>query len=389
MDTRNHQLPTRRTHIASAAISMTSVFVMLCFIVKSSDAQTSGGTNASVPPHVEIAGTQLLHLASTITHADYDLYINLPRGYREDTTKTFPVLFVIDAQWDFSFVQSLYGQQYYDGFIPGMVIVGITWGGTNPDYDKLRAHDLTPTDVSHNGTYGNAQNFLSFITKEVIPFVEGKYRIRPNDRTLMGSSFGGLFTLYAMFQAPGLFNRFVLTSPAIQWDNHMISTLNKNYSQEHKALPARVFMAIGGYENVGEFQKFVEDLKAKQYNDLVLETRVVDGMGHSGAKADGYSRGLQFVFARPDLRIDPAVLGAYVGQYELNPQYKISVVLEDGTLVGIAPDNSRIRLKAESANDFYLPGQFLNAHIERDATGNVTGITLHQYGGDVMLKKVK
>ena len=117
-----------------------------------------------VPPQVEIAGTQLLKITSSICNQEYVLYINLPRGY-DDTTKTFPVLFLIDAQWDFPLVQAIYGEQYYDGFIPGIVIVGITWGGKNPDYDKLRARDLTLTDNNHSGQYGNAQNFLAFIKR--------------------------------------------------------------------------------------------------------------------------------------------------------------------------------------------------------------------------------
>jgi predicted alpha/beta superfamily hydrolase len=49
----------------------------------------------------------------------------------------------------------------------------------------------------------------------LIPFIESKYRAAKNDRTLMGSSYGGLFTLYAMFHETALFQRYVLTSPAL------------------------------------------------------------------------------------------------------------------------------------------------------------------------------
>jgi hypothetical protein len=384
METQDKKKICGETRITNSFASLIGALVVVCCCVSVACAQPSGQT----PPRVEIAGSQLLHLSSAITKADYDLYINLPRGYG-DTTKTFPVLFLIDAQWDFTFVQALYGQQYFDGFIPEMVIVGITWGGKDPDYDKLRAHDLTPTDVSHNGTYGNAPKFLSFITKEVIPFVEKNYRVDHSDRTLMGSSFGGLFTLYAMFQEPGVFKRYVLTSPAIQWDNRMIYSLNKTYAEQHKDLPAKMFIGIGGYENVTELQKFVDELKAKDYQHFVLESKASAGMGHSGGKAEGYSRGLQFVFARQDLRVAPAVLAAYAGDYTVNGQNKLTLLVDNDVLVGIAPDNSRISLKAESNTEFYVPGQFLNAHIEKDAAGKVTGMTLHQYSGDVRFKKVQ
>jgi predicted alpha/beta superfamily hydrolase len=372
--------------VTTAKLRIMSLFVMLISFALAANSQVKESSDTKVP-QVELAGTQLLHLTSAITNKDYELYINLPRGYA-DSTKTFPVLFLIDAQWDFSLVQAVYGSQYYDGFIPEMVIVGITWGGKNPDYNKLRAYDLTPTDISHMGTYGNAPKFLSFISKELIPYIEGKYRVRQNDRTLMGSSYGGLFTLYAMFQDPKVFNRFVLTSPAIDWDNKFIYSLNKSFAERHKELDAKVFMGIGGYEDVPEFQNFINDLEAKKYKNFKLQTKVIEGMGHSGGKADGYSRGMQSVFARPDVKINPSILDSYKGKYMINPQYIIKLVQEQGKLVAITPEKLRIILNAESDVDFYSQGLFLEVHIEKDQAGKVTGLTLFQYDGKMLVQKI-
>jgi predicted alpha/beta superfamily hydrolase len=374
--------------ITASIVRIAGLVVILLSFIQAGYAQTHEPVPASVPPQVEIAGTQLQHLFSAITNKDYDLYINLPRGYG-DSTKTFPVLFLFDAQWDFPLVQAIYGEQYYDGFIPEMVIVGITWGGKNPDYDKLRAHDLTPTDVSRNGTYGNAPKFLSFITKELIPYVEGNFRVKQNDRTLMGSSLGGLFTLYAMFREAGVFNRYVLTSPALQWDNKMIYSLHRSYAEQHNELAAKLFMGIGEYEPVMEFQNFVDVLKAKNYKNLQLETKVIAGMGHSGGKAEGYTRGLQAVFARPNVHIDPAVLAAYAGEYVINSMSKITLVQEQEQLFIVLPEYPRIALSAESDVNFYVTGAFLNAHIEKDQAGKVTGFTMHQYSGSVFCQKLK
>jgi predicted alpha/beta superfamily hydrolase len=357
------------------------LFVILISFALTANSQTK-------VPQVEIAGTQLLHLSSTITNKDYNLYINLPGAY-SDTTKSFPVLFLIDAQWDFPLVQAIYGEQYYDGFLPEMIIVGITWGGENPDYDKLRAHDLTPTDVNGKGNFGNAPKFLSFISKELIPYIEGKFRVKQNDRTLMGSSYGGLFTLFALFQDTPVFNRFVLTSPAIDWDNKLMYSINKSFAEKHKELPAKVFMGIGGYEDVVGFQNFINEIKSKKYKNLELQTKVVDGMGHSGAKADGYSRGLQSVFPRPDLKLNPTILNLYKGTYQVNPQYAIELIVEKGKLVVITPEKSRFAFNAESEMDFYSPGQFLKAHMEKDQAGKVTGFTLYRYGGSMFFQKIK
>jgi predicted alpha/beta superfamily hydrolase len=372
---------------ASGMMQISGLFVLLMCCTMTVNAQTQKPADDAVPPQVTLAGTQLLHITSDITKKDYTLYINLPGGYG-DTTKTFPVLFLLDAQWDFPLMQAIYGQQYYDGFIPEMVIVGITWGGNSPDYDKLRAHDFTPTDLGKPKIYGNAAKFLSFISKELIPFVEGKFRVRQNDRTLVGSSYGGLFTLYAMFQEPAVFNRFILTSPAIQWDNKIISSMNTSFAEQHGELSAKVFAGIGEYENVNEFQAFIDEVKAKKYKNFELQTMVVQGMGHSGAKAEGYSRGLQAVFARPHIVVDPAVLAGYTGEYSINSQFTVTLIQDEGKLVAITPDNSKMALNAASDEDFYVVGQFLNVHFEKDPAGKVTGFTLRQYGGSMLFARV-
>lgn len=368
---------------------LTTIFIAaLLFMSSSQHSYAQDKVMATAPPQVEIAGSQLLTMTSSICHQDYVLNINLPRGY-SDSTKTFPVLYVLDGQWDFGFVQALYGQQYYDGFVPGIVIVGITWGGKNPDYDKRRAFDLTPTDPGKSGQYGNAPNFLAFIKQELIPFIESKYRVRSDDRALVGSSFGGLFTLYAMFHETATFNRYVLTSPSLQWDNDILSTYNKEYAQRTKELRARVFMGIGGYENVSAFQAFADKLKGQDYKGFELQTKVLDGYGHSGGKAEGYSRGLQSVYAKPDLKVDPKVLDQYVGEYEINPQVHISVERDGDRLVGIGPDKSKMILHAETEKDFYIKGSFLLVQFQKDESGKVSGCQVEQYAGGSFVKKVK
>src|SRR5687767_6833511 len=116
---------------------------------------------AQEPNPVSIASTQRLTLNSTIVGQEYDLLIHLPGNYNTNTEKTYPVLYLLDAQWDFPLVTGLYGSQNYDGFIPGIIIVGITWGGKNPDPGRLRFRDFTPVTSNQQPGTGNADNFLS------------------------------------------------------------------------------------------------------------------------------------------------------------------------------------------------------------------------------------
>src|SRR5688500_7435248 len=124
---------------------------------------------AQEPNPVNIASTQRLTLNSAIVGQEYDLLIHLPGNYNTNTDKTYPVLYLLDAQWDFPLVTGLYGSQYYDGFIPGMIIVGITWGGKDPNPGQLRFRDFTPAVSNQPPGTGNADKFLGFIKKELIP----------------------------------------------------------------------------------------------------------------------------------------------------------------------------------------------------------------------------
>jgi|WetSurMetagenome_2_1015567.scaffolds.fasta_scaffold44040_3 predicted alpha/beta superfamily hydrolase len=381
---RQSEKRSRTCRVKANGIIPSCIPVMLLICLCSLKAQTQNPV-VNAAPEVTIAGTQLLPLKSTITGKDYNLYINLPAGYG-DTSKTFPVVYLIDAQWDFPLVQAIYGEQYYDGFIPELVIVGITWGGSHPNYDQLRAHDFTPTDMSKNGTYGNAPKFLSFISGELIPYIEANFRVKKNDRTLIGSSFGGLFSIYALFHEPAVFNRFVFTSPAIQWDNEITRSMNNSFAEQHKYLNAKVFAGIGAYENVKEFQIFMDEIKAKQYKNFELQTWVVSGMGHSGAKAEAYARGLQAVFAQPNVEVDPKILASYTGEYAINPMASVKLVVEDGKLVAIAPDNTKIALNAASEEEFYVIGQFLRLHFVK-SNGKVDGFILQQFGGSMVVKR--
>ena len=365
----------------------TILFFLLCFHWKTLYAQRNNSMNvASPPPQVEIPNTQLQKMTSTIVGQEYDLYIHLPRNYGSKEQK-YPVLYLLDAQWDFPLVTAIFGQQFYDGFLPGIVIVGVTWGGKSPNHDSLRARDLTPTSVTTLPQSGGAPKFLAFIKKELIPFIESQYRVT-DDRTLMGSSFGGLFTLYALFNETELFHRYVLTSPAVGWDNEVIYTYEKNYAEKKPRLPIKLFMTVGELEEVSGFQKFVAHLKARKYKGLSLQTKILENTGHSGTKAEGYARGLQAVFARPSLKLSRDILAQYIGTYQLNPQVEIKVVEESGRLMALGPNNTKLLLHAETENDFYIPGQYLFAHFKKDATGRITGFQLEQFFGDVFLQKI-
>src|SRR5688572_21495463 len=170
----------------------------------------------------------------------------------------------MDSQWDFSLLTALYGEQYYDGFVPELIIVGVTWGGTNPRHDSLRARDYTPGHENSFPQSGGAPEFLSFMKNELFPYIESNYKADKNDRALAGCSFGGLFTLFALFAEPGLFQRYIAASPAYGWNREIIYKYEQAYFEKKPTAPARLFMTMGGVEKgVPGYEKLVKHLQSR------------------------------------------------------------------------------------------------------------------------------
>jgi hypothetical protein len=337
---------------------------------------------------VEIQGTELRHLKSEVVNQEYDLYINLPGNYNS-SDQNYPVLYLLDAQWDFTLTTALYGEQYYDGFIPEQLIVGITWGGENPNPDYLRGRDFTPSKTEQMPQSGGAEKFLRFIEEELIPFINSNYRTS-NDRTIAGSSLGGLFTLYTLFNKPDLFTRYLLTSPASGWDSDIIYSFEGKYAESNPPHSARLFMAMGGAERgVNEFEKLVNHLRDRNYSSIQFETRVLDGIGHSGSKAEGYTRGLQYLFAKTSLKIEAELLKKYSGKYKSDSGNELSLLNKDRNISLINFENENLLLHAESEKSFYYSGEFLNLKFKLSEAGEVKGFNLERFGGSEYYRRIQ
>jgi len=247
--------------------------------------------------HVTLPQTEVRQLHSSATGRDYDIYIRLPGLYTLYQSKTYPVLYVLDGQWDFKLLDSIYGGLHYDGFVPEVIIVGITYSGKAADYETLRAMDYTPVADSYLSGSGDAPKFFAFLKEELLPFIESNYRVDPSRRVLMGSSFGGTFTLYSMFSEPMLFSGYVAASPAVPYGNEFAFQQEADYASHHRDLPVRLFLSVGELEELaGPVQEFMQVLSERGYVGLEMETRTIEGERHAGNKPEAYNRGLRFIF---------------------------------------------------------------------------------------------
>ena len=252
----------------------------------------------SASGEVTIPGSQVRNLHSASTGRTYDLYIHIPSSYGKDGNKKYPVLYILDGQWDFKLMDSVLGGLAYDKFTPEMILVGITYSGERPDYNSLRAIEFTPTATPQVKGSGGGPKFFQFLKTELIPFMETNYRADSSRRFLQGSSYAGLFTLYAMFTAPRLFSGYVAASPDVSYGNRYSFKQEAEYAHAHRDLPVRLFLAVGESEDLTEpVKEFMQTLKSRGYKGLAMETRILDGERHASSKPEAFNRGLRFMFS--------------------------------------------------------------------------------------------
>lgn len=214
------------------------------------------------------------------------------------------MIYLLDGYWDFNLVNTLMGGLIYDRVAPELIVVGLSYGGDNPSYDRLRGDDYTPTRChpshSQEPFGGGGGRFLTFIEQSVLPAVEGRYRVDPTQRILSGHSLGGLFTLYALFERPDLFAAFLALSPAADWDERWLFRQEKAFRERNPRLERRVWLSVGDSEwphFTQACRDFFEQFCASRYLGLELAVKIIEGERHSGVKPESYNRALRFAFA--------------------------------------------------------------------------------------------
>ena len=132
--------------------------------------------------------------------------------------------------------------------------------------------------------------------------VESEYRADSMDRALYGHSFGGLFGAYTLFKSDGAFQRFIIGSPSLWWDDRTIFELESEYSASRNDLSARVFLSVGQlepeepYRMVTNFQEFISILERRDYDGFDLEWWIFEDETHNSVIPPTISRGLRSIY---------------------------------------------------------------------------------------------
>ncbi len=78
--------------------------------------------------------------------------------------------------------------------------------------------------------------------------------------------------------------------------------------------------------------------------------------------------------------VAPAVLKTYVGTYAFSPQFKVAVTYENGRLFVQATNQPKFGIYPESPTKFFLRAVDAEVDFEKDDSGKVVALVLHQAG---------
>lgn len=205
---------------------------------------TIGQTNQEVRFLQKVGALDSIY--SEKLHEYREFYVQLPANYNANNNEKYPVVYILDGEVFLPTVNNV--QSYYSGgFTPEMIIVGIS-------NNKNRMRDLTTSKVTEmygmpfEQENGEAANFVKFIETELIPLVENKYPVT-NFRTLIGHSYGGLFTIYALIHHPELFSNYLAIDPSLDWDNQKLLKEAQDILSINDYKGKSLFMSLGGQLN--------------------------------------------------------------------------------------------------------------------------------------------
>ena len=206
--------------------------------------------------HTVIGWLEIVPFESRIFHNTRMLRVLVPANYfsPHNAHRSYPVLYLQDGQELFDEATSPKGEWHVDetvehlvgGFkIPPMFVVGIDNAGDKRSSEYLPYPDpLNDKDADAESLQG--KEYARFLTTEVMPFIEKRYRIARGamNTGLGGSSYGGDIAMYTALEYPGVFGHVLVESPEL-WIGK--KQLLKD-AQNAKQLPHKMYLGIGTAE---------------------------------------------------------------------------------------------------------------------------------------------
>ncbi|MEZ4684787.1 MAG: alpha/beta hydrolase-fold protein [Bacteroidia bacterium] len=185
---------------------------------------------------------------SEILGEDRPISVHVPASAFTSKQK-YPVLFILDGDYNFTYVKGLLDVQATIGErIPEMILVGISGKGSET-YRRNCKPDIPGVEDS-----GNADQFADFIEKELFPFIHQRYPAAGYN-ILAGHSIGGLCVVNTALNRPNLFQHYIAISPALWWEQNAINQVAE--AKAGRTFEGELYVSLADEEGMG-VQRFLK-----------------------------------------------------------------------------------------------------------------------------------
>jgi uncharacterized protein len=260
---------------------------------------------------------------SEILQETRKIWVYTPPRSANNANQKYPVMYLLDGNRFFVSTVGMVQQLSGTDVMPEMIVVGVL--------NTVRERDLTPTKSTDDAMIkflamnlrasGGADDFLSFMEKELMPYINAKYPTQPY-KLLLGHSFGGLTAMHAMLNRPKMFNAFICIDPSMWWDNLKYFEFAKKAIVQKDLSGTALFMGIANTldENV-DLKKALKDtgvdgrgIRANFQLDEFIKKKKPKGLRYAGKYYPNDTHnsstliteydGLRFIFGGFHLNLD-------------------------------------------------------------------------------------
>ncbi len=261
--------------------------------------------------------SQVVPFTSAINGVAYELLVRPPVGH-DPATETCPVIVTLDADYSFAIaanhLEHLAARQNQG---PRAILVSVAYPGDYPDgrgYRLNRSRDYTPVFQAEGGygpeyqrASGGGPAFLRVLTEEVLPLVRERWNADPEDHTLIGHSFGGLFAAWTLQTRPEAFRRYLMVSPSLWYADGLVLTREAAGTAPPVGRKTFAYLGVGALEQqpdnhpmVSQMQAFADMLTARGDPDLIVKSRVFEDETHASIFPACFSTGIRHLFGTMD-----------------------------------------------------------------------------------------
>lgn len=227
---------------------------------------------------------ETIKIKSSVLDNERNIYILLPPSYHISDA-SYPVVYINDGQnifsthgnwhkkWNVDYVMD---RLYSERAVPEVIVVGIT-------HLNRREYEFTPTFDALVNEGGGSDRYLRFVTTELKPFLEKKYRILGDreNTAFMGSSLGGIITLEAARTKSEFISKFAALSPSLWWDFGVMLERVRNWTTQ-EGQDIKLWVDMGAQEGGGSY--LVDGILKEIYNPVNFCRVLCNILAHRGLK---------------------------------------------------------------------------------------------------------